>query len=203
MGNYISASDVKSYSRITYSDLGYSSDTEFDTFLDDLITQIEAVIDEHCNVPSGFFKAGGLSFTEQYDYDESFIRLKHYPVLSVSSVYYNTAGYGQTESWSEVTSTYYILYSDEGLIKIINKVPAIKEKSIKITYTAGYSAVPDAIKHVAVQLCSNFLHAILQRKISPVVRVDEFTIKMIIPEIFTEELKMLLEPHVRHKVFSG
>ena len=204
MGNYVSENDVKNYSRITYTDLGYSSDDDFVTFLSDLITQIEAVIDAYCGVPLGFFKAGGLTFTdERYDYDPELIQLKHYPILNVTKVEYNKAGYGQSEDWEEISNTYYILYSEEGLLKIVNKVPAIKERSIRVSYTAGYSSVPDAIKYVCIQLCSNYLHTVLQRKISPIIRISEFTVQSVLPTIFTPELKKLLAHYVRRQVTSG
>ena len=204
-GNYINSYDVKTLAQISYEDLGFNTDGDYEAWLDnELIPQVEAVVDAYCGVPSGFFKAGGQTFTdERYDYDEDFIQLKHYPVLSVSKVYYNKAGYAQSEDWEEISSTYYILYSEQGLLKIVQKVPAIKERSIKVTYTAGYSSTPEAVKHVCAQLCTNILHTILQRKISPVIRIGEFTIRMIVSEAFTPELKLMLAPYVRRQVASG
>ena len=32
MGDYISASEVKNFAKITYEDLGFASDTEYNTF---------------------------------------------------------------------------------------------------------------------------------------------------------------------------
>jgi len=204
-GNYINSYDVKTLAQVTYKDLNFNTDGDFEAWLDnELIPQIEAVVDAYCGVPSGFFVAGGTTFTdERYDYDRSGIQLKNYPVTSVTSVYYNKAGYGQSEDWEEIDSTDYILYSEEGIIILTEDVPAVKERSIKITYKAGYSAVPDAIKHVCAQLCANYLHLILQRKVSPVVRVDDWAVRMVLPEIFTSELKMVLSLYVRRKVSAA
>jgi len=204
-GNYINSYDVKTLAQVTYKDLDFNTDGDFEAWLDnELIPQIEAAIDTYCGVPSGFFKAGGTTFTdERYDYDRSGIQLKNYPVISVTKVYYNKAGYGQSEDWEEIDSTDYILYPEEGIIILTEDVPAVKERSIKITYEAGYSAVPDAVKHVCAQLCANYLHLILQRKVSPVVRVDDWAVRMVLPEIFTSELKMVLSPYVRRKVSAA
>lgn len=202
MGNYVSVDEVKSHSKIAYEDLGYMDEEEFNGFLDGLIAQAEAIVDGYCGVPSGFFKAGGLTFTdERYDYDEDFIALKHYPALEVTSVAVNTAGYGEPEDWVTLNSTDYIVYLDEGLIKLVSgEKPAVRERSVKITYKAGYTAAPEAIKFACIQLCSNYLHAVLQRRISPVVRIDDFAVKLVIPEVFTSELKGTLLPYMRSGV---
>ena len=204
MGDYVSVDEVKSHSKITYEDLGYTDEGSFNGFLDGLIAQAEAIVDDYCGVPSSFFKAGGLTFTELCDYDEEFIALNHYPILEVVSVAVNTASYGEAEVWVTLDSTDYILYPDEGLIKLVSgKKPTIKEKSVKVTYKAGYVAVPEAIKFACIQLCSNYLHAVLQRKVSPLVRIDEFAVKLVIPEVFTPELKKMLLPYTRQGVSVG
>ena len=204
MGNYVSVEEVKSHSKITYEDLGYATEAEYDSFLNGLTVQVEAIVDDYCGVPSGFFKAGGLTFTELCDYDEEFIALSHYPILEVLSVAVNTASYGEAEVWVTLDSTDYILYPDEGLIKLVGgEKPTIKEKSVKATYKAGYVAVPEAIKFACIQLCSNYLHAVLQRKVSPLVRIDEFAVKLVIPEVFTPELKGMLLPYTRQGVSVG
>jgi hypothetical protein len=86
---------------------------------------------------------------------------------------------------------------------LVNKVPAIAEQSVRVSYTAGYAATPDPVEHVCLQLCSNVLHGILQRKISPVVRVDDLTLKVLMPEAFARELQVMLSPYVRKTVVCG
>lgn len=190
---YVTASDVKSYSKLTYEDLGYADDASFDTFLNDLIAKVEDIIHRYCDVPSGFFQAGGVTVSEElHDYDERFIMLKYRPVISVSKVELNMAGYGQTPDWTTIDSVYYIVYNESGLIKIVNKVPAIPERSVRVTYTAGYSATPEAVKYVELQLCSKILHLILQRKISPIIRVEDWVVRLVEGELFTQDLKLLL-----------
>ena len=201
---YCTKDDVKAYSKITYSDLGYANDTAFDTFLDALISLAQGIINSHCSVPSGFFDPGGLSFTNQlYDYRHPWIDFRYYPVLSVSKVEYNDQGYGTTANWVTVTEPDYIINKGTGQLMLVEDTPAIVEQSVRVSYTAGYSSAPDVIKQVAIQLCSNILHEILQRKLSPVVRADDVTMKVLTPEAFPRSLQAVLTPYVRRVVAVG
>lgn len=201
---YCNKDDVKAFSKITYSDLGHANETVFDTFLDTLISLAQSIIDNHCFVPSGFFDAGGISFTNQlYDYRHPWIDLRHYPVLSASKVEYNDQGYGITPNWVTVPSPEYILNNDTGQLMLVEDTPAIPEQSVRVSYTAGYSAVPSKVRFVCIQICANILHLVLQRKISPVVRVDDLTVKLIVPESFTRELQVMVAPYVRKTVAVG
>ena len=198
MGNYISASEVKQYSSITYQDLGFTSDTDYDAFLESIIDQVERAIDNYCRVPSGFFKAGGLSFTELHDWSEDgLIHTRYYPILTLTKVELDYAGLNQAADWTEVSSTHYYAYNDYGIIKIVGESPGRVEKSIRITYTAGYSIVPDDVKLAALIYASNILHAILQRKVAPVVQTGEFTIRLVTDESFSPEVKALLRSYRR------
>ena len=199
----VAADEIKSFAKLTYEDLGYSSDSEFEAFLNDLVDHISGVIENHCRVPAGFFEAGGLSFTDQlYDYRNP-LDLRYKPVISVSSVKVNKAGYGQAPDWQTLGSTDYIVDYEAGLIWFVADYPAVQLQSVKVSYTAGYAETPQIVKFVALQLASNILHIILQRKISPVIRVDDWTVRMIIPEAFTAELQAMLDPYVRRVVSVG
>ena len=129
--------------------------------------------------------------------------LLYYPVLSVSKVEYNNQGYGVTANWVTVTEPDYIMNLSSGQLMLVNKVPAIVEQSIRVSYTAGFSSTPDDIKQVCIQVCCNMLHGILQRKVSPQVQVNEMVIKLVAVEAFNEELKGMLRPYVRRLVVAG
>jgi hypothetical protein len=201
---YTSVDNVKALAKINYDELGYGSDAEYEAFINDLITYAESIVDSHCNVPSGFFNAGGLSFTDQlYDFRYS-LQLRYYPVLSVSAVKVNTAGYGQTPSWSTLDSTDYIVDKHAGIIHFVSgDIPAVAEQSVKVSYTAGYNTTPYTIAYVTAQLCSNIIHIILQKKISPVIRVDDWAVRLVLPEAFTRELQFMLTPFIRRSVGVG
>jgi len=201
---YCTKDDVKAYSKISYSDLGFASDAAFDTFLDGLIGLAQGIINSYCSVPSGFFDAGGISFTNQlYDYRHPWIDIWYFPVLSVSKVEYNDQGYGTTANWITVTEPDYIINKGTGQLMLVEDTPAIVDQSVRVSYTAGYSSVPDVIKQVAIQLSSNILHEILQRKLSPLVRADDLTIKVLIPETLSRSLQSMLTPYARRVVAVG
>ena len=196
MGNYISASEVKQYSNVTYQDLGFASETEYEAFLDDLINQVEAVIDDYCRVPRGFFKAGGLSFTEIHDWDEDGeIHTRYYPIITLTKVELDLAGINQPANWTEISSTYYYAKNEYGIIRIVGKSPGHIENSVRITYTAGYSAVPEDIKTAALILAKNMLKSMMT---SDEIRIGDLTIEPQIPqEIFTAEIKTILAQYKR------
>jgi hypothetical protein len=195
---------VKGFSKIGYADLGYADDAAFNTFLDSLIVLAQGIVENYCNVPISFFDADGKALTNQlFDYRYPWVDLTYYPVLSVEKVEYNTQGYGISPSWTEMTEPDYIIVKERGQLMLVNKTPAIVEQSVRVCYTAGYSAVPDPVKHVCIQVCSNILHIVLQRKISPTVRVDDWTLKMVIPDAFSRELQTMLAPYIRKTVSVG
>jgi hypothetical protein len=162
------------------------------------------LIDNYCNAPTGFFDAAGKAFTNQlYDYRYPWIDLRYYPVLSASKVEYNDQGYGIAPNWVTLASIDYILNLDTGQLMLVNKIPAIPEQTVRVNYTAGYPSVATAVKHVCIQICTNSLQEILQRKISPVIRVDDWSLKLVIPDVFTKELQVMLTPFIRKMVACG
>jgi hypothetical protein len=201
---YCSKTDVKDNSKISYSDLGYATDALYDTFLDTVIVLADGVIDNYCRVPAGFIEASGLALSnELLDFCYPWISLLYFPVLSVSKVEYNSAGYGQAAVWVTITEPDYIVKLREGLLMLVNKQPSVIENSVRVSYTAGYSTVPSAIKQVAIQLCCNAVHVVLQRKISPVIRQDEFTLRLLSSDILTRELQTVLSPFVHRSTGTG
>ena len=195
---------MKSHSQVPYADLGYTLDSTYVSFIDTLIVLADGIIDNYCRVPAGFFEAAGLALSNELaDFCYPWISLCHHPVISVSKVEYNSAGYGQTASWATVVEPDYIVKLPEGLLMLVNKTPAIVENSVRVSYTAGYSSVPSAIKQVAIQLCCNALHVILQRKINPVIRQDEFTLRLLSSDILTRELQTVLSPFVHRSTGTG
>lgn len=212
---YCSADDVKGNSQVTYTDLGYASDSDFVAFLNNLIALVDGMIDNYCRVPAGFFEAGGLAVSgELLDYPfqapgmspfqyRLWLVLWYHPVLSVQKVEYNTAGYQQTPNWVTIVEPDYIVKLPEGLLMLVNKIPALPFNSVRVGYTAGYSATPTALKQVAIQLCCNALHVILQRKVSPVVRVGDWALKIMGSDIFSRELQVMLAPFINRSVTVG
>lgn len=202
---YATSDEVRVFSRLGYEDLEYDTETELEIYIDTLIPLAGGLVDQFCNVPKDFFEdAGYEELSGLYDYRETWIHLKYHPVLDVSKVEVNTASYGSAASWTELAASDYIVAKDRGLLKIVGaSKPAEILQSIRVTYTAGYATTPYIIKYAVLNICSNIMHAMLQRKISPVMQVNDFTIRMIIPKAFSRDLQQALAPYVHHQVFVG
>jgi hypothetical protein len=92
--------------------------------------------------------------------------------------------------------------SDAELDSFIDQVIAYAENLIGDYTGQNWTAenVPSTVKYASIQLCSNILHGILQRKISPIIQTGDYAIRLVIPEAFTPELKAILEPHRTYTV---
>jgi len=171
---YTTAVDVKAYAKITYSDLGLADDTAYTTFIDPLIAIVEKIIDDHCGVPSTFFKASGLTITDEYHDGDGGDELwvKYRPIVSVTTLSRNKAGLTAEADWEELTAgpgadTHYLLYAEKGYVYIYGRRPGVGHKNIKITYVGGYATVPGPVAHVCKELVSNILRGVLKRKLDP------------------------------------
>lgn len=217
---YVDTNDLLSYSQAEGTDFGYTSDTDpqFNAFLLNIIRQASAIIDNYCKVPRGFFHAGGYLVTAELAdispalWKQSFLievayqlvaRLKYYPILSITSLEVNQAAYGMADSWKTTTTPDYVAQFNEGVITLIKVTPGREVEALRATYTAGYATVPEPVNYVCKQLCANILHGIIQRKLGPTVRINDFTVKVLFPEAFSPELKTILAPYGRHLVSTA
>lgn len=55
---------------------------------------------------------------------------------------------------------------------------------------------PPAVKNVCLRLCSNMITLAIQRRDSPIIKVNDWTISTLPSEIFTDDLKKDLKPYV-------
>jgi len=187
---------------VSYTDLGFVNATAYNAWLDNTtIPYCDAVIDEYCDVPSGFFAANGTNQTnETYDYingNGGKVYLKYAPMLNCTAVRIDNAGYGSAASWQLLTSTQYIADLDSGIITLVGVNPSKYERSIMVTYQAGYSTMPPLIGYVSTKLCSNLVHEALQKKISPVMQAGDFTIRLVHEDPLTPDLKAILDMYKR------
>ena len=90
---------------------------------------------------SGYSRLVSTSRTEYYDGDGSdTLLLRAYPISTVASVYVDTErSYASTDL---LDSGDYVYYSMDGTIKTDGSLLASGNKSIKVTYTGGYSTIP-------------------------------------------------------------
>ena len=197
---------VKDLAQMKYGDLDFDTQAEFDALINTLIECAESVIENYCDVPDGFFEDAGVTVTDEYhDMRESddYLQLEYKPVISVSSASVNMAAYGSAPSWSAIDSNSIYLYTKTGNVYLYNLTFTVTEQNIKVTYVAGYSSTPGDISYICAQLCVNVLHETLQRKVSPMIRVDDWSVKLIQPGIFSKELKLMLKRYKTARMTIG
>lgn len=175
---YASMQDGKDFSKLTYDEFGYAGDDAFQELILKVLEIAEGTIDTQCKVPRGFFKTGGMAFTEYADYTTPFTISQYKPIVTLTSLSYDTTGYGTAPSWSALTEHTDFIYYNDGRFYIFSKYPGKRERSIKIVYTAGYSTVPEEIRLATLEFTSSILHTMLQRKISPTVEISDMSIRI-------------------------
>jgi hypothetical protein len=205
--NYCTSDEIKRHAQIDYEDLGYSSDATFVTAISAMIAIAESLVENFCNAPDGFFASGTTGYTVTQEIqnwrEDGLIFTRYRPINSVTTVEYDAAGYQQSADWTAVTSTDYIAHLQKGIIQFVADVPGHPEQSIRLTYVAGWATAPDPVKWATIQIVCNVLHDMVQRKMSPTVRVDDWTIRIVRPEFFPPELKTLLGPYIVPSVSTG
>lgn len=124
--------DVKSY-------LGISV-TTWDTILSTLITQVSASIEDYCERTFGV--------TDYVDYYNgkrlvSILQLRNYPVVTFTDIREDAARvFGST---SVIPTTNYAVDNASGTIYFDGWRLSYGIKSVKVTYSAGYSTLPPAV----------------------------------------------------------
>jgi len=203
---YTTLEKVKDLAQMKYKDLDFDTQAEFDALVNTLIDCSESVIDNYCDVPDGFFDDGGVTVTDEYhDLKESddFIQLEYKPVSSISSASVNGAAYGSAPSWGAIATNSIYLYKMTGQVYMHSLTFTVTEQNIKVTYLAGFAATPGDIDYICAQLCVNVLHETLQRKVSPLIRVDDWSVRLVQPSIFSKELQKMLRRYKKARMTIG
>lgn len=143
------------------------------------IQAAQALIDEHCHMPRGFFEAGGVQVTDEYhdgnevayyysvgklydwqwDYDAfMLLPFKIQPVLSVVKVEEETTA-GTWTTRTAGSSNDYIAV-EQG-VHFIDNFPDPGVKNLRVTYIAGYTLTPQVVKEACARLAVLTLQRIL------------------------------------------
>ena len=145
----ITAAEARDYIR------GLTGTSE-DTLLDKLIARCGVLFAQHCGYPAA--SAGGTRTIEQTTYTRyldgpggNTLQLSILPVLSVTSIHDSPdRTYGSTDL---VSSDDYDVFGEHGqiVLKTTGSTSGFTTdyRAIKAIYSAGYSTIPDDIKHAA------------------------------------------------------
>jgi uncharacterized phiE125 gp8 family phage protein len=114
---------------------------------------------QHLKSADAFFKSETqrtfeqTTYTEYYDGDGSDeLFIDHYPIISVTSIYDDLDRDYEAEDVFEDDD--YMIYEDQGMIKLDDTYFQDGSKNVKITYSAGYAAIPNDIQMAVVQLAA-------------------------------------------------
>jgi len=104
---------------------------------------------------------GYVSVNDRHDYLNAVFndrfRLNHYPIISITSLEKNEAGANSTDSWTALTEQTgsggdFVVDKDTGIIDFINRKPRFGKRSIRVSYTYGYSSTPKSVERLTILL---------------------------------------------------
>lgn len=114
--------------------------------IDEFLTYISALVDTYCGRS---FEV--QTYTHEFNWEESVVMLPVFPVITVTNITYETSG------GSSGFLNYYT-FNKNGKIKLAG-TPQPDWKCI-VTYDAGYTVVPDAIKQATMMLAHTYAQSI-------------------------------------------
>jgi len=194
---YCTADEVKTYTGITKEDLGFSTDTDLDNFISTLISQAEEIINDYCgrdfNLHENVVEKHDAE-AENYEYSDAFPRSKvaylifpkHYPIVSVSSL--------KIDDQTVDTDDYKVY---DSYIKS-KTIPKEKWQNIELTYSYGYSSVPQSVKTVCIRLVAKMLNKAIQirgGRGAESLSVGDFSVKYNYSEGLDPELQAMLNKY--------
>lgn len=130
---------------------GYASITspDNDRKLEGLITRAEELVRTYLSRT-----ISSAVFTEEATLEGAYIFLKEFPVTAVATVqYWDIDGVLQT-----IDSTFYRFFKDEGMLELNYDAQSLvysgkySVNNVKVTYTAGYTSIPEDIKQVTMDI---------------------------------------------------
>jgi len=138
--SFVTLSQVKDYLDIP------SGTTDHDDFLSGVAARVSGILEEYLDRQ---IEAGDVT-DEVRDGDGSdTIYTRQWPVNSVSKV---ETRYTLSGSWSEVDSSDYEFDGDRGRIILKSGFFPAGERTVRLSYNAGYSAIPSALVQACLEL---------------------------------------------------
>ena len=175
---YCSQKEVEFWGSVGSSDLG-SYGYDYESNVAYLIGAADRAIDDYCDVPEGFFTAGGVEIQNEYlngvdvgNYGlllswglavrkRPFLRLKYSPVLSVTKLEKcDSAG-----TWTTLTegkqNDYLVM--QEG-VRFLRSVPSYDYKNVRVTYKVGYATTPGRVSECSARLAATVAQRIVDSR---------------------------------------
>lgn len=150
----------------TFVDIA-SPDSQQESLINMLTTGVSQMLETYC---SRKFKS--RDYTNEYHDGEGdvYMLTDEFPINSVASLYDDVDRL--FDSNSLIDSTDYVIYKDIGKIQLINGSTTVfangifstGEQNVKITYNAGYDAIPYDLKLIAGEVLSKKFKAFRDRR---------------------------------------
>ena len=155
----------------------------YSLLLSSIVSTSKSIIDTFCKQS---FTA--TEITEKYDGDgHTTLFLNHSPIQSVIEILLE----GEDITADCLVYRSYVEYSS-GFTK--------GKQNIQITYTYGYSEIPQIIKDVSFEICKRLLYRFKAEKTAQGMiteKLDDYQYSLDVTSILTDDLKLMLSPFVK------
>jgi len=159
MADLVTLAEVKEYMGIT--------GTDYDDLLESLISRMSRFVETYCQ--RSFAEAERTEYYDGTEYNDGTLIVNNWPISSVAELFDNPDRTFAAES--EIVAADYVVYEDSGIVQILidntteylsgatmghSSGFQVGRQSIKIKYTAGYSAanMPEDLKGAVIELVS-------------------------------------------------
>jgi len=166
--------------------------------------------------PEGYFVGGGVEIEKEYhdgkDLGTSssyprfysvrstpFLRLKHIPVLSVTTLEEETSAGTWTSRTEGRGNTFLVV---ENGVRFVSNVPRYLYKNIRVTYKTGYPITPSSIKECSARLAAAMFHLILDASERDTVNIPPMNVglpefRLLSTSAFSKSLKNMVIQYKR------
>lgn len=129
--------------------------TQYDEKFETLITSVSKLVRTYCNNEfDAYATSPGVTDVFDIQWDSHVVQLRHSPVISITNVYERRAQSSDYEElFKDGTNNKYEWYLDSVSDSIFRTLDSGKYKnwpqgvgSVKVTYLAGYTSIPDDLK---------------------------------------------------------
>jgi hypothetical protein len=174
----------------TTAGVPFADEAAFDTWLSGIvIPEAEKLINTFCRRLDFSPHSGEVEYFNG-DGFHNFIVAGRRPVTAVSKLEIKKAD----GSWGLKASSDYFVRGDR--IQYTAVLPN-GFQNIRVTYDWGFSAIPEDVSYAAAEIVARFLQKCVAYKMGPLVRVGDYRVQLMNPDVFGDDLKRMLEHYLR------
>jgi hypothetical protein len=193
---YATPSEVKKRAAVKWDALNtgagapFADETAFDTWLSGtVIPEAEKLINEFCRRPDFQKHQEELEYFTG-DGFRNFILPSKKPVIAVTKLEMKRAD----GTWDLKSADNYFLRGDR--IQYNTLLPD-GFRNIRVTYDWGFDTIPADVSYAAAEIVARFLQKCVAFKMGPLVRVGDYRVQLMNPDVFGDDLKDMLAHYPR------